>query len=93
MPFRFRGLEKRDACYVARCGKTQLIFECGTLPELRRTVRERLNDEDDDMLGLLLLLRILSEPNPMQFAKTLEGKRISLDVVAAIKIEEVVGNG
>ena len=93
MPFRFKGLEKRPSLFIARCGKSQLIVECDTLAELRKAARERVNDEDDDILAWLLVLRGLQEPNPMQWFKAIEGKRISLDLVAAIKIEEAVGNG
>ena len=93
MPFRFRGIEKREKCYIVRCGKTQHIVECDTLAELRKAARERVNDEDDDIVAWLLILRAFQEPNPMAWLKSIEGKRISLDLVAAFTIEEAVGNG
>lgn len=89
--FRFRGIRKHpdQACYIAQCGKDQLIFEdCDSVADLRKAVREKFNDEDDNFLALALLALALKQPQPLAWLKSIEGKRISLDLAAAVKIEE-----
>jgi hypothetical protein len=92
MPFRFKGIRKHpdQRCFIIECGKEQLIVEsCDTVADLRKAARERIRDDDDNLLQWLLVLHGCNQPNPMQYFKSLEGKRISLDIAAAVKIEEL----
>lgn len=93
MPFRFRGIAKHSdqRCFVIKCGKEELIVgDCDNVADLRRAARERIRDDDEQLLQWLLILLGCQQENPLQWFRSIEGKRISLDIAAAVKIEEPV---